>query len=214
MTRALEAEGVAIIARDLTRRFGTFTACDRISFDVRAGEVFGFLGANGAGKTTAIRMLTGLLLPTSGQATVAGHDVYTESEAIKRHIGYMSQRFSLYEDLTVTENVRLYGGIYDLDNRQIRDRTAAMLSRLGLTGARSSRFQSPCFTSPGSSFSMSQRAASIPSRAGSSGSSSTKPRPRERLSLSQPITWTKRSTATASRSWLRVESAQLAHLPS
>ena len=135
MTRALEAEGVAIIARDLTRRFGTFTACDRISFDVRAGEVFGFLGANGAGKTTAIRMLTGLLLPTSGQATVAGHDVYTESEAIKRHIGYMSQRFSLYEDLTVTENVRLYGGIYDLDNRQIRDRTGAMLSRLGLTRA-------------------------------------------------------------------------------
>ena len=135
MTRALEAEGIAIIARDLTRRFGTFTACDRISFDVRAGEVFGFLGANGAGKTTAIRMLTGLLLPTSGQATVAGHDVYTESEAIKRHIGYMSQRFSLYEDLTVTENVRLYGGIYDLDNRQIRDRTAAMLSRLGLTRA-------------------------------------------------------------------------------
>ena len=135
MTRALEAGGVAIIARDLTRRFGTFTACDRISFDVRAGEVFGFLGANGAGKTTAIRMLTGLLLPTSGQATVAGHDVYTASESIKRHIGYMSQRFSLYEDLTVTENVRLYGGIYDLDNRQIRDRTAAMLSRLGLTRA-------------------------------------------------------------------------------
>jgi ABC-2 type transport system ATP-binding protein len=135
MTRALDADGAAIIARDLTRRFGTFTACDRISFDVRAGEVFGFLGANGAGKTTAIRMLTGLLLPTSGQATVAGHDVYTESEAIKRHIGYMSQRFSLYEDLTVTENIRLYGGIYDLDNRQIRDRTAAMLSRLGLTRA-------------------------------------------------------------------------------
>jgi len=135
VTRALEAGGVAIIARDLTRRFGTFTACDRISFDVRAGEVFGFLGANGAGKTTAIRMLTGLLLPTSGQATVAGHDVYTASESIKRHIGYMSQRFSLYEDLTVTENVRLYGGIYDLDNRQIRDRTAAMLSRLGLTRA-------------------------------------------------------------------------------
>jgi ABC-2 type transport system ATP-binding protein len=135
MTGALQADGAAIIARDLTRRFGSFTACDRISFDVRAGEVFGFLGANGAGKTTAIRMLTGLLLPTSGQATVAGHDVYTESEAIKRHIGYMSQRFSLYEDLTVTENIRLYGGIYDLDNRQIRDRAAAMLSRLGLTRA-------------------------------------------------------------------------------
>ena len=135
MTEPLPADRVAIVARDLTRRFGTFTACDGISFDVRAGEVFGFLGANGAGKTTAIRMLTGLLLPTSGQATVAGHDVYTESEAIKRHIGYMSQRFSLYEDLTVTENIRLYGGIYDLDDRQIRDRTAAMLSRLGLTRA-------------------------------------------------------------------------------
>jgi ABC-2 type transport system ATP-binding protein len=125
----------AIEARDLTRRFGGFTAVDRITFNVRAGEVFGFLGANGAGKTTAIRMLTGLLAPTSGQATVAGHDVYRDAERIKRDIGYMSQRFSLYDDLTVRENIRLYGGIYDLSGRQIRDRTARMLERLGLEHA-------------------------------------------------------------------------------
>jgi ABC-2 type transport system ATP-binding protein len=120
---------------DLTRTFGDFTAVDHVTFDVRAGEVFGFLGANGAGKTTAIRMLTGLLAPSAGIATVAGHDVYTESEAIKRDIGYMSQRFSLYEDLTVRENIRLYGGIYGLSNRQIRDRTTGLLSRLGLEHA-------------------------------------------------------------------------------
>jgi drug efflux transport system ATP-binding protein len=122
----------AIDARDLTRRFDRFTAVDRITFDVRAGEVFGFLGANGAGKTTAIRMLTGLLAPTSGQATVAGHDVLREAESVKRDIGYMSQRFSLYEDLTLRENIRLYGGIYDLSDRDIRDRTSRMLARLGL----------------------------------------------------------------------------------
>jgi drug efflux transport system ATP-binding protein len=126
---------LAIVAKDLTRKFGEFVACDRITFDVRVGEVFGFLGANGAGKTTAIRMLTGLLSPSGGQATVAGYDVYTQSEAIKRHIGYMSQRFSLYEDLTVAENIQLYGGIYDLTDRQISERTDAMLSRLGLRHA-------------------------------------------------------------------------------
>jgi ABC-2 type transport system ATP-binding protein len=124
-----------IVAKDLTRKFGDFVACDRITFEVGKGEVFGFLGANGAGKTTAIRMLTGLLAPSSGQATVAGFDVYSQSESIKRHIGYMSQRFSLYEDLTVSENIRLYGGIYDLTDRQIRDRTDAMLSRLGFRHA-------------------------------------------------------------------------------
>ena len=128
-------EGAAIRAHELTRRFGAFVAVDHVSFEVRTGEVFGFLGANGAGKTTAIRMLTGLLAPTSGEATVAGHDVYRESEAIKRAIGYMSQRFSLYEDLTVRENVRLYGGIYDLSDADIRDRTAAMLRRLGIEHA-------------------------------------------------------------------------------
>jgi ABC-2 type transport system ATP-binding protein len=126
---------LAIEARDLTRTFGAFTAVDRITFDVRPGEVFGFLGANGAGKTTAIRMLTGLLAPTSGQARVAGHDVYTESDAIKRRIGYMSQRFSLYEDLTPRENIRLYGGIYDLSRAAVRERTAKMLARLQMEGA-------------------------------------------------------------------------------
>jgi ABC-2 type transport system ATP-binding protein len=128
-------EAAAIEARDLTRRFGSFVAVDRISFEVRAGEVFGFLGANGAGKTTAIRMLTGLLAPSSGRASVAGHDVAREAEEIKRSIGYMSQRFSLYEDLTVRENIRLYGGIYDLSDREIRDRTDRMLARLGLEHA-------------------------------------------------------------------------------
>jgi ABC-2 type transport system ATP-binding protein len=122
----------AIVARDLTRRFGTFTAVDHISFTVDAGEVFGFLGANGAGKTTAIRMLTGLLAPTSGEARVAGFDVYTQAESIRRNIGYMSQRFSLYEDLTVRENIRLYGGIYGLTDGQIEERTASLVERLGL----------------------------------------------------------------------------------
>ena len=126
---------VAIEAKELTRTFGTFTAVDHITFDVRAGEVFGFLGANGAGKTTAIRMLIGLLAPSGGEATVAGHDVYRESEAIKRDIGYMSQRFSLYDDLTVRENIWLYGGIYDLSREEIRDRTQRMLARLGLQHA-------------------------------------------------------------------------------
>ncbi len=125
----------AIEAHDLTRRFGTFTAVDRISFTVRTGEVFGVLGANGAGKTTAIRMLTGLLIPTAGEARVAGHDVYTESEAIKRSIGYMSQRFSLYEDLTIEENVRLFGGIYGVAGPELRRRTERLLHRLGLEHA-------------------------------------------------------------------------------
>jgi ABC-2 type transport system ATP-binding protein len=125
----------AIRARDLTRTFGAFTAVDHVTFDVKAGEVFGFLGANGAGKTTAIRMLTGLLAPSSGQASVAGYDVATESEAIKRNIGYMSQRFSLYDDLTVRENIRLYGGIYDLPLADLKDRAARILDRLGLARA-------------------------------------------------------------------------------
>ncbi len=126
----------AIRAHNLTRTFGTFTAVDHVSFDVRPGEVFGFLGANGAGKTTAMRMLTGLLAPSSGEATVAGFDVATQSEAIKQNIGYMSQRFSLYDDLTVRENIRLYGGIYDLTPSDLRDRTARILDRLGLARAR------------------------------------------------------------------------------
>ena len=113
----------AIDAENLTRRFDGFTAVDHISFDVEPGEVFGFLGANGAGKTTVIRILTGLLVPTEGSARVAGHDVASEPEAVKRRIGYMSQKFALYDDLTVRENARLYGGIYGLTNRRIRERT-------------------------------------------------------------------------------------------
>jgi ABC-2 type transport system ATP-binding protein len=127
--------GDAIRAHDLTRTFGAFTAVDHITFDVKPGEVFGFLGANGAGKTTAIRMLTGLLAPSDGEASVAGYDVATQSESIKQNIGYMSQRFSLYDDLTVRENIRLYGGIYDLPPAELRDRTARILDRLGLARA-------------------------------------------------------------------------------
>jgi ABC-2 type transport system ATP-binding protein len=125
----------AVDVRDLTRRFGAFTAVDSISFDVRAGEVFGFLGANGAGKTTAIKMLIGLLAPTSGKATVAGYDVLTQTEAVRRNIGYMSQRFSLYEDLTVRENITLYGGIYGLTDAEIRERGATLLDGLHLRHA-------------------------------------------------------------------------------
>ena len=126
------AGDAAIRARGLTRRFGAFTAVDGITLDVRPGEVFGFLGANGAGKTTAIRMLTGLLEPSGGEATVAGFDVYRESESIKQAIGYMSQRFSLYEDLTPRENIRLYGGIYNLTAGDIAARSARIIDRLGL----------------------------------------------------------------------------------
>ena len=122
----------AVEARGLTRRFGAFVAVDAITFRVDEGEVFGFLGANGAGKTTAMRMLTGLLAPTSGEARVAGFDVATEPERIKRAIGYMSQRFSLYEDLTVRENIRLYGGIYGLSDDAIAARSETLLQRLGL----------------------------------------------------------------------------------
>src|SRR5579863_5623723 len=121
-----------ITAKDLTKRFGQFTAVDKISFDVRKGEIFGFLGANGAGKTTAMRMLCGLSLPTSGAATVAGFDVYHETEKIKRNIGYMSQKFSLYEDLTVWENIRFYAGIYGLSDHAIRDKATTLLQQLQL----------------------------------------------------------------------------------
>jgi ABC-2 type transport system ATP-binding protein len=120
----------AVEVHELTRTFGTFTAVDAISFHVQPGEVFGFLGANGAGKTTAIRMLTGLLEPTSGRAKVAGYDVESDPERVKQSIGYMSQRFSLYEDLTVQENVQLYAGMYGLTDEEIDERTDALLSRL------------------------------------------------------------------------------------
>src|SRR5690606_2409917 len=128
--------GPAIEVRELTRRFGSFTAVDAISFEVGAGEVFGFLGANGAGKTTAIRMLIGLLAPTSGAARVAGFDVTSEAERVRQRIGYMSQRFSLYEDLTVRENIWLYAGIYGLSDDQIQERTDRLLEQLQMHGYR------------------------------------------------------------------------------
>jgi ABC-2 type transport system ATP-binding protein len=121
-----------IITKDLSKRFGDFTAVDAISFDVRKGEIFGFLGANGAGKTTAMRMLCGLSLPTSGKATIAGFDIYKDTEKIKRNIGYMSQKFSLYEDLTVRENIRFYAGIYGKSDDYIKEHTEVLLQRLHL----------------------------------------------------------------------------------
>ena len=125
-----------ITVNGLTKKFGSFTAVDNISFDVRRGEIFGFLGANGAGKTTAMRILCGLSRPTAGRAEVAGYDVCTQPEQVKRHIGYMSQRFSLYDDLTVAENMRLFGGIYGMDGKMIRRKTDACLRSLGLEGER------------------------------------------------------------------------------
>ena len=125
-----------IETNNLTKRFGTFTAVDHISFEVGEGEIFGFLGANGAGKTTAMRMLCGLSNPTSGEARVAGFDVYKETEQIKRHIGYMSQKFSLYGDLKVWENIRLYGGIYGLPEKKLAAKTDELLDVLNLEAER------------------------------------------------------------------------------
>ena len=122
--------------RNLTKKFGDFTAVDHISFDIRRGEIFGFLGANGAGKTTAMRILCGLSRPTEGEGTVAGYDICSEQEKIKRNIGYMSQKFSLYPDLTVRENIRLFGGIYGLKDRQIREKTDAVLDVLRMQSER------------------------------------------------------------------------------
>jgi len=122
----------AIICEKLTKQFGDFKAVDQISFDVNQGEIFGFLGANGAGKTTAMRMLCGLSFPTSGKASVAGFDVYRQQEKIKASIGYMSQKFSLYENLTVSENIEFYGGVYGLSRSEIKTRGEEMISKLGL----------------------------------------------------------------------------------
>ena len=121
-----------ISTHDLNKTFGDFVAVNNITFDVHQGEIFGFLGANGAGKTTAMRMLCGLSIPTSGEATIAGYDVYKETEKIKRNIGYMSQKFSLYEDLTVTENIRFFGGIYGLKDAEIRSRSKELIQTLEL----------------------------------------------------------------------------------
>lgn len=119
-----------IYTENLTKQFGDFTAVDHINMHVEPGEIFGFLGANGAGKTTAMRMLCGLLLPTSGKAEIAGLDIYTQTEKIKKQIGYMSQKFSLYEDLTVAENIRFFGGIYGLSNVDLKSKSEALIKRL------------------------------------------------------------------------------------
>lgn len=127
---------MVIHVKDLTKRFGDFTAVDRISFSVTRGEIFGFLGANGAGKTTAMRMLCGLSVPTAGQGTVAGCDILTQSEQVKKHIGYMSQKFSLYGQLTVAENIRLFGSIYGMTSKAIKTRTAELLDMLDFSSER------------------------------------------------------------------------------
>ena len=131
-----------ITVTDLTKRFGKFTAVDNISFHVNRGEIFGFLGANGAGKTTAMRILCGLSRPTSGGGSVAGFDIIKEAEKIKRRIGYMSQKFSLYEDLTVLENIRLFGGIYGVPDKEIKRRGEELLRRLDFYDERNRRVKS------------------------------------------------------------------------
>lgn len=124
---------VIISVDKLTKKFHDFTAVNEISFHVRVGEIFGFLGANGAGKTTAMRMLCGLSVPTSGKALVAGYDIYKEAEKIKENIGYMSQKFSLYEDLTILENIRFFGGIYKLSSSEIKNKSEQLIQQLGLS---------------------------------------------------------------------------------
>ncbi len=125
-------ENIVIKTDKLTKRYGDFIATNEITFEVQKGEIFGFLGANGAGKTTAMRMLCGLSAPSSGHATIAGFDVYRETEKIKKNIGYMSQKFSLYEDLTVLENIRFFGGIYGLSDADIKDKSERLIDQLGL----------------------------------------------------------------------------------
>lgn len=128
----IENQNIAIKAENITKTFGDFTAVDHISFEVKKGEIFGFLGANGAGKTTAMRMLSGLSIPSSGTATVAGFDVYTETEKIKKNIGYMSQKFSLYGNLTVKENLNFFGGIYGIPRKNLKIKRDLLIQELGL----------------------------------------------------------------------------------
>jgi ABC-2 type transport system ATP-binding protein len=125
-------EEKVISCKSLTKKFGDFCAVDKITFDIEKGEIFGFLGANGAGKTTAMRILCGLSYPSSGEATVAGFDVYHQQEQIKKNIGYMSQKFSLYENLSVTENITFFGGVYGVGRKEIKERSDKLIEELGL----------------------------------------------------------------------------------
>ena len=138
----MDSQQHVIEVNGLVKKFGNFIANDHLTFNVSKGEIFGFLGANGAGKTTAIKILCGLLLPTSGKISVAGYDVYKQAERIKKEIGYMSQRFSLYEDLTIRENFRFYGGIYGMSRVAIKEKTAEMLQLLGISHLENSIIQS------------------------------------------------------------------------
>ncbi len=133
---------IVIRAEGLTKQFGTFVATDHVTFEVREGEIFGFLGANGAGKTTAMRMLCGLSQPSDGRAMVAGYDVATEHEQVKRHIGYMSQKFSLYDDLTVEENLTLFGGIYGMTRSEVKHKITELLTELGFDNERKTMVRS------------------------------------------------------------------------
>ncbi|MGC4234622.1 MAG: ABC transporter ATP-binding protein [Niabella sp.] len=123
---------IVIKTDKLTKRFGDFIATNEVTFEVYAGEIFGFLGANGAGKTTAMKMLCGLSIPSSGSASIAGFDIYKQTEEIKKNIGYMSQKFSLYEDLTLIENIQFFGGIYGLSDKQLKEKSNELLETLGL----------------------------------------------------------------------------------
>jgi len=131
-----------IEVKNLVKKFGSFVANDHLTFDVFKGEIFGFLGANGAGKTTAMKILCGLSKPTSGDVKVAGFDVYKQTEEIKKNIGYMSQRFSLYEDLTTVENIRFYAGIYGLTNKEIKERSEMLINKLGLDNVKNTLLKS------------------------------------------------------------------------
>jgi ABC-2 type transport system ATP-binding protein len=131
-----------ISVKNLVKKFGSFVANDHLTFDVFKGEIFGFLGANGAGKTTAMKILCGLSMPTSGEANIAGFDVYMNTDKIKKNIGYMSQKFSLYEDLTIYENIRFYAGIYGLKRKEIREKTAILLNKLQLEGEKDTLIKS------------------------------------------------------------------------
>ena len=135
-------EKIVIKAERLTKQFGHFTATDHITFEVHEGEIFGFLGANGAGKTTAMRMLCGLSQPSDGWATVAGYDVATQHEQVKQNIGYMSQKFSLYDDLTVEENFTLFGGIYGMSRKEMKEKTTRLLEELDFASERKTKVKS------------------------------------------------------------------------